>query len=68
MDAKTAKDWNQPEASKETWLKKFGITSPTDNALKQLADAQKLQTEASLSRNNRTVRESTEQSKARAGT
>ncbi|KAK3365596.1 hypothetical protein B0T24DRAFT_710717 [Lasiosphaeria ovina] len=67
MDTKNAKGRDQPEASKEAWLKKFGITTPTDNALKLLADAQKEQTEASLSRNNRTVRESNEKSKERAG-
>lgn len=69
MDTKNAEDRNQPltQASKEAWLQKFGVTTPTDNALKLLADAQKVQTEASLSRNNRTVRESSDQNKARAG-
>lgn len=66
MDTKNAKDRNQPEATKEAWLKKFGITTPVDNALEVLEGAQKAQTEASLSRNNRTVRESTTQSKERA--
>ncbi|KAG7294644.1 hypothetical protein NEMBOFW57_004721 [Staphylotrichum longicolle] len=67
MDTKNAADRNQPQASKEAWLQRFGVTTPTDNALKLLADAQKVQTEASLSRNNRTVRESSDQNKARAG-
>uniref|UniRef100_A0A0D2Y3C3 Uncharacterized protein n=1 Tax=Fusarium oxysporum (strain Fo5176) TaxID=660025 RepID=A0A0D2Y3C3_FUSOF len=69
MDSKNAEDRGEEkrEAAKTSWLKeKYGIDAPVENALGNLVKAQKEQTEASLSRNSRTVRESTEQSKARA--
>lgn len=70
MDTKNAQDRGQQknDGNTSSWLKNtYGIEAPATNALQNLVDAQKEQTESSLSRNNRSVRDNTEQSKTRAG-
>ncbi|KZL68026.1 hypothetical protein CI238_13054 [Colletotrichum incanum] len=70
MDTKNAasRDQDKRETAKGDWLKnKFGVTSPATNVLDNLVKEQKAQTESSLNRNNRSVRENTEASKKRAG-
>ncbi|KAJ3938456.1 uncharacterized protein N0V96_011711 [Colletotrichum fioriniae] len=70
MDTKNAasRDEDKRETAKGEWLKnKFGVTIPTTNVLKNLVDEQKVQTESSLSRNNRSLRSNTAASKERAG-
>lgn len=68
MDNKNAEARNQPkqEDKKNAWLKDLGIDTAATDVLGNLKQAQKAETEASLSRNNRTVRDNTEQSKTRA--
>jgi hypothetical protein len=71
MDTKNAesRDQDKREIAKGDWLKnKFGVTIPVPSTevLDNLLQQQKAQTESSLSRNNRSVRENTEASKKRA--
>lgn len=69
MDTKNAEGRGQDKRKdvKKFWLKEMYKVEIDDNALNNLVNAQKAETEASLSRNKRTVRDNTEQSKTRAG-
>ncbi|KAF5963922.1 hypothetical protein FBULB1_13082 [Fusarium bulbicola] len=60
MDTKNAKSRGQDEneSNKSNWLKDtFGAAPLTDNVLKNLTDEQKKHDEASLNRNNRSIKQ-----------
>jgi hypothetical protein len=69
MDTKNAeaRNQNKQEDAKKDWLKGFGIDTAAVDVLGNLEEVQKAETEASLSRNNRTVRDNSEKTKTRAG-
>ncbi|KAM0548747.1 hypothetical protein ACHAPJ_009743 [Fusarium lateritium] len=70
MDSKNAeaRSEDKRDGAKTSWLKSnYNIDSPTEDVLGNLVKEQKAQTESSLSRNNKSVRDNGEQSKKTAG-
>ncbi|KAF5716168.1 hypothetical protein FMUND_6511 [Fusarium mundagurra] len=69
MDTKNAESRGQDknESNKTNWLKEsFGADLRTENVLKDLTEEQKKHDEASLNRNNRSVRDNADQNKEKA--
>ncbi|VTT61516.1 unnamed protein product [Fusarium fujikuroi] len=71
MDTKNAESRGQDknESNKTNWLRDtWGAAPLTENVLQKLTDEQKIHDEASLNRNNRSVRDNTDQNKDKAKT
>lgn len=71
MDTKNAESRGQDEnkSNKTNWLRdSFGADLRTEGVLKNLTDEQKIHDEASLNRNNRSVRDNADQNKEKAKT